>query len=79
MSDCQRNCLWNHQGQCCPDSEEGFNSAKPNSCHCPTYLRSGLEEHLRDTYDNIVELIKHRNIKELEAIEDFILGQRLSE
>lgn len=52
MIDCQRNCRWNFNGECRPDSDEGCNNAKPNNCHCCTYLRSDLEEHMRDTYDN---------------------------
>lgn len=73
---CNKKCYWNYNGQCCPEDEEGYNNASPNDNNCPTYLRPDFEDCIWKTYDDIIELIKHRNFKEMEQIKEFIIKQR---
>lgn len=75
--ECKKKCYWNYNNQCCPESKEGIENANPKSTEvCPTFLRKDFEEHLWQTYNNIIYLLKKRNCAELEGIEKFILSQR---
>ena len=55
-------------------------NAEPSTIEmCPTFLRKDFEEHLWETHDNIIFLLKKRNCGELEDIEEFIKSQREGE
>jgi hypothetical protein len=69
-------CLWQAFNQCCPESEELLKYAKPNQLDCPSSLRVDFEEQLYNLVDEIIELLKQRNFRELNEIRKFILNQR---
>jgi hypothetical protein len=74
---CNKKCYWNYNGECCPEDKEGFDKANPlENEKCDTYLRPDFEDKLWETYDDIIELIKHRKLSELEEIKEFIINQR---
>lgn len=37
-------CYWYFDGMCCPESEEDYNNAIPNTLDCPSTLRGDFEE-----------------------------------
>jgi hypothetical protein len=75
MENCKRECYWNCDGQCCPEDEESFNSAKPNSEECTTFLRKDFDDYFWNTYDYILGSIQKMNIGQLEKVKDFITNQ----
>jgi hypothetical protein len=70
-------CYWNAFDQCCHESEEGFKNATPNELNCPSSLRKDFEEQLINVYEECVDLLYHRNMRELIEIKRFIENQRL--
>ena len=76
MKSCN-NCLWNYEGMCVHESLDNIiNDVSYGTCDCIGWLREDLEEHLYNTYEEIKQLIKNRNCKELEDILKFIKSQR---
>jgi hypothetical protein len=76
--ECNNNhCMWNFRGQCCPESEEQYNNAKPNQLDCPSSLREDFQSQLYSLVDECFELLKHRNMKELIEVKKFIESQRV--
>lgn len=75
--DCNnKQCMWNAFDQCCPEDEEQYNNAVPNTLDCPSSLRADFQEQLYNLVDECVELLNHRNMKELIEIKKFIESQR---
>jgi hypothetical protein len=74
--ECNRKCYWQYNGECCPESEEGYNDAKPNDENCPTFLIHDFDKQFWITYYNIIDLINERHFSELKQIEEFIINQR---
>lgn len=78
--ECKKECYWNFDGTCVYEDDLKYDEGKPEETeNCPNWLRKDFEEHVWRTHDNIIELIKHRKLAELEAIEKFILSQRKDE
>ena len=76
MKNCN-NCLWNYEGICTHESlDEIVNNLSYGKEDCIGWLREDFEEHLYNTYEEIKQLIKNRNCKELEDILKFIKSQR---
>lgn len=69
-------CLWNAFDQCCPEDEETFDKAVPNSLDCPTSLRADFQAQLYILVNECEGLLHRRNMKELIAIKKFIESQR---
>jgi hypothetical protein len=76
MNCCNGYCYWNYENQCCPDSEEAFDKAIPNTLDCPSSLRRDFEDQLYYLLDECAELLNKRNMRELIAIKKFIISQR---
>lgn len=76
MEICNKKCYWNYDGNCCSESEESCNSAKPSDKDCPTYLREDFDKYFWETLYNIRDLVTHRRLDELEEIQEFIINQR---
>lgn len=74
-----KHCLWNFNDSCCPESEEQFNFAVPNSLDCPSSIRVDLEKQLVLLYEECSSLLRYRNMKELIEIKNFIEEQRTQE
>jgi hypothetical protein len=72
-------CIWCSFEQCCHESEEGHKNATPNQLDCPSSIRVDFEEQLYNLIDEIIDLLKHRNMKELNKIKKFIINQRLTD
>ncbi|AUZ30172.1 hypothetical protein [Bacillus licheniformis] len=71
-----RFCLWNVFGSCCHESEEGMKKATPNQLDCPSSLRADFEEQLNNLLNECIDLLMHRNMKELIEVKKFINEQR---
>lgn len=70
-------CLWNFKGSCCPESEEQYNNAVPNSLDCPSSLRSDFDKQLYLLVDECSELLNKRNMRKLIEIKKHIESQRI--
>lgn len=55
-----KECEWCMFGQCCPESEEIYNEAIPNSKECPHYfdLKSAAEEEVKEIIINIQRIFE---------------------
>lgn len=74
--DCNKKCYWNFDGLCVSDNEENYENGNPKENEkCENWLREDFEEALKRTYDEVVNLAWHRNLKQLEEIKEFILKQ----
>lgn len=69
-------CLWNAFGQCCHESEEGFENAVPNKLDCPSSIREDFEEQLNNVFHECFSLLRCRNMEELIQVKKFIVSQR---
>jgi hypothetical protein len=69
-------CAWNTFGQCCPEDEEQFNNAVPNTLDCPSSLRVDFQKQLMVLAGECEEFLNKRNMKELIQIKKFIESQR---
>ncbi|MEM4994878.1 hypothetical protein WKH56_20150 [Priestia sp. SB1] len=70
-----KHCYWNSFGQCCPESGELYENAKPNSLDCPSSLRSDFQEALLDLVDECGEELQKKSMKELIQIRKFMENQ----
>lgn len=74
---CNKKCYWNFDNICVYEDEGKYDNGIPtNGIDCPNWLRDDFDEHFMNVFDNIRKLIRHRNISELELIEQFIIKQR---
>jgi hypothetical protein len=71
-----KQCTWNAFNQCCPEDEESYNNATPNSLNCPSSLRADFQQQLFTLAGECAELLNHRNMKELIKVKKFIESQR---
>lgn len=71
-----KHCMWNAFNQCCPEDEETYNKAIPNTIDCPTSLRKDFHEQLMVLAQECEELLYRRNMQELIQIKQFIESQR---
>ncbi|WP_091014442.1 hypothetical protein [Paenibacillus amylolyticus] len=69
-------CLWNAFDQCCPESEELYIAAIPDTLDCPSAIRSDYQEAMISIIEEVDELMYRRNFKELIDIHKFVRGQR---
>lgn len=74
---CNKKCYWNYRGECCPEDEQGYDNTNPNETEkCITWIRPDFDTYFWSVYDEISDLINHRNLGELEDIRTFIKNQR---
>ena len=71
-----KHCTWNAFGQCCPEDEEQYNNAVPDTLDCPSSLRVDFQEQLVTLADECNELLNRRNMQELIQVKKFIESQR---
>lgn len=71
-------CQWYAFGSCCPESEEIYNEAIPNSKECPHYydLKSAAEAERKEMikgityiFDEVGKPLTEKHIKELEDMD----------
>lgn len=72
-------CTWNAFDQCCPEDEESYRKAIPDTIDCPSSLRVDFQEQLMTLKNECSELLKFRNMQELISIKSFIESQKQSE
>lgn len=74
---CNKKCYWNYRGECCPEDEQGYDNANPNETEkCIAWIRPDFDTYFWSVYNEISDLINHRNLGELEDIRTFIKNQR---
>lgn len=71
-----KQCLWNAFDQCCPESEEQFDNAIPDTVDCPSYIDELIERQLFKLYEDCKEMLSKRSREELLDIKKFIESQR---
>ncbi|WP_440110124.1 hypothetical protein [Paenibacillus sp. QZ-Y1] len=71
-----KHCLWNAFDQCCPESEELYIAAIPDTLDCPSAMRSDHQFAMYQIIDEVDEMMLGRNFKELIEIHRFVSGQR---
>ncbi|AHJ87502.1 hypothetical protein Bp8pC_071 [Bacillus phage Bp8p-C] len=69
-------CMWNYNGQCCPESKEAIDNATPNELDCPSSLRKDLQSNMYKAVDEINDMLVRRNHKEIAAVHKFVSDQR---
>lgn len=70
-------CYWQILNQCCPESEELFDNAIPDTLDCPSSLRYDFKESLYKLIEECNILLLHRNMKQLMEIKKFIENQQI--
>jgi len=76
MECANKHCYWNFYDQCCHEDEHAYDKATPNELDCPVSLRKDFESQFFLLKDEVDELVKRRNFKELIQIKKFIEMQR---
>lgn len=69
-------CYWNFDNQCVSEKEETYGHETQYTDDCIGYLDSEFEQLLWNIHDECVRLVGKRNLNELLAIKNFIIGQR---
>ena len=75
--DCNnKHCYWNHRGYCCPESEEQYENAVPDTLDCPSSLRADFAEQHGLIYKECQYLLFRRSMREMIEIKKFMESQR---
>lgn len=71
---CNNNfCHWYYDGMCCPESEEDFNNAIPNTLDCPSTLRGDFEDAFNLLQDELTDRVNNLSFSDMVKVREFII------
>lgn len=62
---CNRNCLWNLDNSCCPETDEHYKDGTVYTKKCSQYLHKDFLEKHRNVYSECKKIIFHMNYSQL--------------
>jgi hypothetical protein len=67
-------CHWHFDGMCCPESEEDFNNAIPNTLDCQSTLRGDFEEAFDQLADDLTDRVNNLSFSDMVKVRIYLIN-----